>query len=330
MITKTALALRKMADGLQKQIDHARRPMTQNPTPKRMREYRSRLHDGGNIERVQRAMRALADAHDAGTIAPSLAAIRSRDEIHRLVYRGLSGQGGYYDVIPAAQEYANSTAEAIALQSLMANAPEAPTDAETQEKRRREEIGKLEADVQFRPLPGYFPTPAALADELVALAEIEPGHCILEPSAGKGNIVDALYRANPDARIDTIERQQSLCAILQLKGYAPIADDFLSCDIGQYDRIVMNPPFEDNADIEHVTRAYSVLAPGGRIVSIMGEGVFFRQQRKAAEFREWLDRLGATATQLPQGSFVSSERPTGVSTRVVIIDKPQEAAFQLS
>ena len=47
-----------LADSMQKEIDHGRRPMTQNPTPKRMREYNSRMHDANNAERTQRALRA--------------------------------------------------------------------------------------------------------------------------------------------------------------------------------------------------------------------------------------------------------------------------------
>ena len=40
-MSKIADKLDALADRLQKDIDHARRPMTRNPTPKRMREYNS-------------------------------------------------------------------------------------------------------------------------------------------------------------------------------------------------------------------------------------------------------------------------------------------------
>ena len=42
-----------------------------------------------------------------------------------------------------------------------------------------------------------------------------------------------------------------------------------------YDRIIMNPPFSNRQDAEHVRHAYELLRPNGRIVAIMGEGVFF-------------------------------------------------------
>ena len=54
----------------------------------------------------------------------------------------------------------------------------------------------------------------------------------------------------------------------------------------------MNPPFSNRQDAEHVRHAYDLLKPNGRIVAIMGEGVFFGSDKKAVEFRERLDCVG--------------------------------------
>jgi hypothetical protein len=92
-----------------------------------------------------------------------------------------------------------------------------------------------------------------------------------------------------------------------------------------YDRIVMNPPFSDGRDIQHVMHAYSLLRPGGRIVAIMGEGAFFQSNKRAEAFRDWLDERGATNEKLPDGSFMDPSLPvnTAVAARMVVIDKPQ-------
>jgi hypothetical protein len=91
-----------------------------------------------------------------------------------------------------------------------------------------------------------------------------------------------------------------------------------------YDRIIMNPPFGDRRDAAHVQHAYSMLKPGGRLVAIMGEGVFFGKDKKAEEFRDWLDGLGGTSEKLPAGSFMDTSLPvtTGVNARMVVVDKP--------
>ena len=92
-----------------------------------------------------------------------------------------------------------------------------------------------------------------------------------------------------------------------------------------YDRIIMNPPFSDRRDMEHVLHAYDLLKPGGRIVAIVGEGVMFGSDKKATEFRDWLDKLGATAEKLEEGTFNDPSLPvtTGVNARMLVIDKPE-------
>lgn len=104
-----------------------------------------------------------------------------------------------------------------------------------------------------------------------------------------------------------------------------------STDSG-YDRILMNPPFGDRRDAEHVMHAYELLKPGGRMVSIMGEGVFFGKDKTAKEFREWLEKVGGTDEKLDSGTFMDPSLPvnTGVSARMVVIDKADknsEAVF---
>lgn len=93
-----------------------------------------------------------------------------------------------------------------------------------------------------------------------------------------------------------------------------------------YDRILMNPPFGDRRDAEHVQHAYELLRPGGRVVAIMGEGVFFGGDKKAQAFRDWLEQHGGTDEKLDEGTFLDAGLPvnTGVNARMVVVDKPGE------
>jgi Large polyvalent protein associated domain 38 len=97
-----------------------------------------------------------------------------------------------------------------------------------------------------------------------------------------------------------------------------------------YDRILMNPPFSDRRDMEHVQHAYNLLKPGGRLVAIMGEGVFFGQDKKAKSFRDWLEELGGTDEKLEEGTFKDPSLPvtTGVNARMIVIDKPVNAVYE--
>lgn len=166
----------------------------------------------------------------------------------------------------------------------------------------------------------FFPTAKDIAASIVSEAGIEPGMDVLEPSAGYGAIADEIREAGVEP--DVCELSSTLREILEAKGYNIVATDFLAYTGKQYDRIIMNPPFSNGLDIDHVRHAYSMLKPGGRIVAIMGEGAFFRSDRKAETFRDWVDGLDGSSEKLPAGSFMDPSLPatTGVNARVVVID----------
>lgn len=172
-----------------------------------------------------------------------------------------------------------------------------------------------------RKIDGFFPTPRSVIDHMLDLAEIKKGMTVLEPSAGKGDILDAVRERHPDAQVEAVELVSMLCDIITAKGHQVVASDFLTHS-GQYDRIVMNPPFERGQDIDHVRKAFDLLAPGGRVVAVMSEGPFFREDTKSSEFREWLDEVGGTSEQMAE-AFKGKEafRQTGVNTRLVVITK---------
>ncbi len=181
-------------------------------------------------------------------------------------------------------------------------------------------IKEMERNLLNRKFEGYFPTPSKIVDKMLAIADIKSGDKVLEPSAGKGNIADMIKDSQPDASIDVIEIQPALRDVLTAKGYNLIGRDFLE-QKGKYDKIIMNPPFENLQDVDHVLHAYDLLNSGGKLVAIMSESPFLRTDRKAAAFREWLDSVGGESEKLPEGSFKSSERSTGVNTRLVNVSK---------
>ena len=182
-------------------------------------------------------------------------------------------------------------------------------------------IKKAELALVGTRIPGYFPTPDLIADDMIEAAGIEPGMSVLEPSAGKGTLADRAKAAGGE--VDAIEVNHSLQSILEAKGHTLAGSDFTEYKPGkEYDRIVMNPPFENGQDMQHVQLAFGMLKPGGRIVSIMSAGTFFRSDKQATAFRAWLRAQGGTFEKLPDASFMASDIQTGVSTYLVTIDKP--------
>jgi len=186
-------------------------------------------------------------------------------------------------------------------------------------------VTRAEDELRGKQLDGFFPTPRRVIEQMLDLAGIEQTHRILEPSCGKGDILDAIRREHPDVDLTAVEKNLTLQGVLTAKGFSDIVSygDFLEHG-GEYDRVLMNPPFEHGQDIEHVRHAYELLARGGRLVSVVCEGPFFRSDAKSVAFREWLDECGADVEQLPEDAFagVDAFRQTGVKTRLVTIDKP--------
>jgi phospholipid N-methyltransferase len=153
----------------------------------------------------------------------------------------------------------------------------------------------------------FFETPADLADEMVEQANIKPGMTVLEPSAGHGAIAEAVRRACPKATLEVCEIQSVNRDILMRKGFNVVGAEFVDrLDDNHYDRIVMNPPFSRQQDIDHVNYAYSLLKPGGRLVAIMSASVKFRDNRKAQEFKQLIKDIGAEIVNLPENSFKAS------------------------
>jgi hypothetical protein len=169
----------------------------------------------------------------------------------------------------------------------------------------------LKAGVTVVSADQLFPTPDALADRLVAIADIKPGMRVLEPSAGTGSIVRAIRRAVPDADVTAWEINAQVA-----KASGATHMDFLLANPElRFPRIVANPPFADGADVLHVTRMIRMLATGGILVAIMSAGVKFRHESKYKIFRQFISDIGGTFEDLPDDSFASQ----GTKVRTVML-----------
>ncbi|KGT73703.1 hypothetical protein MA20_42920 [Bradyrhizobium japonicum] len=170
--------------------------------------------------------------------------------------------------------------------------------------------------VQVVVAPQLFPTSPELAAEVAELADIRPGHRILEPSAGTGALIEAA-RVHGAGSLDivAIEINHQVAQTLgrSQQGVTIINADFMDMAgaVDKFDRIIMNPPFERGADIQHIEHARKFLKPGGRLVAICANGP--RQRDKLMPIAsEWRD--------LPAGSF--KHAGTSVNTALLVIEGP--------
>lgn len=166
----------------------------------------------------------------------------------------------------------------------------------------------------------FFPTPRSVAERLCDLAEITSESFVLEPSCGKGDLADVIWERKPGLLFG-IELNTAMDEMLKTKPYdTAVGVDFLKEDIkGYWDRIIMNPPFSNHQDIDHVLKAFNMLVPGGVLVSVMSTSPMFRTDKKSVDFRRFLEENYAVVEELPEGAF--KESGTMVRTCIVKIKK---------
>jgi len=285
--------LRRLAENMNKIIDGKLNSAIgqQNPTPRRLSIAQGMREEGYHLQKVQAALYKLADMHESGNVPEVLAGVSSKKAVDRLKWDNPE-----------------------AWKALTEDAPEVDKAAHDLETKIKE--------AQFMKIDGYFPTQPAVIDKMLSKVHIDASSQVLEPSAGAGHIADRLKELTQ--HVTVCEVSWTLREILKLKGYQP-HDDFMEFNqmpilpnMG-YDAIIMNPPFEKGQDADHIRHAYELLADGGTLVSIAGEGIFNRSDKKAESFREWLDEVGGYSENLPENSFKMSG--TGVHTRMVTITK---------
>lgn len=199
----------------------------------------------------------------------------------------------------------------------------------TQVSAKERTVKELERELIGNKIPGFFATPQPVIDEVMAELDLDEGMSVLEPEAGNGDMADAAREAG--GKVDVIEISGQLQEVLKAKEHNLVDTDFMSYTGKKYDRILMNPPFEKQADIDHVLHAYELLKPGGRLVAVMSESTFFRDNKKSVDFRSQVDEFGHIV-DLPEGAFKKGKfRTTGVKSRIVVMDKPgKESGVQSS
>ncbi|WP_257474752.1 class I SAM-dependent methyltransferase [Bacillus velezensis] len=182
----------------------------------------------------------------------------------------------------------------------------------------------------FKDNPDFYPTPPKLICKMTSKVEWEHVNSVLEPSAGKGNLVEAInnqfknissYRRNSKYDIDTIEQDENLRHILRGKDCRVIADDFLTFNTyKRYDLIFMNPPF--SCGVQHLLKAIELIEKQQRsaqIVCLLNAETLKNPYSNDRKFLiRKLEEINAEIEYI-QNAFSNSERSTEVETALIYI-----------
>lgn len=174
----------------------------------------------------------------------------------------------------------------------------------------------------FSDIKNFYPTPPHLISKMLSRVNWRNVSTILEPSAGKGNILDALRergRTDNPAMLSAIELNPELQATLRGKGYRVIDSDFMTYNgLEQFDLIIANPPF-DCGD-SHLLKMIDIMFNGQIVCVLNAETLKNQYSNTRKRLAQTLEKLGATIEYL-QESFLDAERVTNVEVALIYIQK---------
>lgn len=188
-----------------------------------------------------------------------------------------------------------------------------------------------EVENMFTNNSDFYPTPKNLIDKMLDGLEWKMIHTILEPSAGKGNIVEVLrekqkfnnkWYTTIKLDIDCIESDENLRAILKEKNIRVVHDDFLTYDtMKEYDLIVMNPPFSNGC--KHLLKALEFQQRnGGAVVCLLNAETLKNECNNERIMLNRMLREYNADVQYIRDAFVDAERKTGVEVALVKVKLP--------
>ena len=163
----------------------------------------------------------------------------------------------------------------------------------------------------------FYPTPGAA---LYSMDIDCQNKIVLEPSAGKGNIVEFL-KEHGAKEVLTCESNVDLAEIVKTKSKFLI-HDFLKLtpeQISHVELIVMNPPFSNG--VKHVLHAWEIAPAGCEIISLLNHDNLENDYTR--ERKEFLSIIKSYGNETNLGDvFSDAERKTGVSIGLVKLFKP--------
>lgn len=332
--------LRKLADGMQKEIDRKRDSNSSlNPTRRRLEQQQAAHKEADRLEQQQRVLRALAIGYERCDLPLVLTGSRTKEHMMWLACladpatdsQKYNDRGRIYRL--SWREFSNAprlpliTTEAE-FETARAWVIDALDGRQESEHARQRKLEMEERDLAMRGIDDFYPTPPEVIDLMLDYhMPHKPGQTVLEPSAGTGTLACRLLNTGRGFKVTINERNHSLYehCVKRFEGAEGVTvtnKDFLDME-GSFDLVVMNPPFSKGLDMQHVRHAYELLAPGGRLISVMAVNWQHSTARKnVTAFQDWFNECDGRVIEVPSDAFTKSTlRPVGVSTCIVILDK---------
>lgn len=191
----------------------------------------------------------------------------------------------------------------------------------------------------FKDNKDFYPTPYNLARRMFDKIETLKCKYLLEPSAGKGDLIEHYkkyfeiknsryigYQNKVDDYItfDAIEIDPSLNNLLRGKGINVVAEDFLMYQPQRfYEAIIANFPFSSGC--EHLLRAIEIQERiGGQIICLLNADTIRNPYSNNRKQLKYLLDLYNADIEFIEGAFEDAERQTSVSVALIHVSIPMK------
>lgn len=307
-----------LADGMQDKIDSDLNPGSaqQNYTARRERIVQGMRERGYKAEKVQAALRALGDAHLTGDCPMLLFKVANVASATRL----MEGQWSWDQKVGLRLGLPDEAAFRAAQRLLKEIAQPKDRSAEI----ARQEFGFREQSL-IRQIPGFFPTPEAVAEYAAELLGDMDDKDVLEPSFGTGRLIWATLQRWINANVVGVELRHTLHEMFNTvhdgREVQTFCADVMEWEPDyQFDGIIMNPDFSKKHDSAEIMRVWPWLKSGGRLVAIVARTTAENPNGKTEQaLKSLLDAYGYTE-RLDDEAFKDSQ--TLVKTNIIVLDKP--------
>ncbi|MDD1608928.1 MAG: DUF4942 domain-containing protein [Methylococcaceae bacterium] len=161
----------------------------------------------------------------------------------------------------------------------------------------------------------FYPTPSSLAYKAYNKFKNKSVTRLLEPSAGRGDLLAPFARYSPE-NIDCIELDFNNQAILRSKGFNVIDADFMQFEgAAMYSHLLLNPPFFSG--VEHVIKAFDLLINGELVAIINADTIKNPYTKKRKLLVDWIGLYGDV--EFIESAFTDPDTQRKTSVEVALI-----------
>lgn len=185
------------------------------------------------------------------------------------------------------------------------------------------EVQKFQIENQF------YPTPEYIAFKMCCDANISSHHTVLEPSAGKGDLLRQIQKFSTNYTAVESNRENAEYLKRTFNNVYNMTFENYYRRIfykTRFDRIVMNPPFANALDIKHIMMAFELLKDDGKLIGLMAENSIYYDRPITKVFNQFLNDTNAHVSQIPHGSF----RDSGTLVDIIQIEIDKKYCYRLN